>query len=310
MASEKVFAPVGRIMNSCIASPLPACEPPLMMLKAGTGSTSFLLPAKSAMCLYSGMSFSAAPALHTAIDTAKIALAPNLPLLGVPSSSRILASIAAWSVGSMPARAGARMSLMLLTALYTLLPRYLLLSPSRSSTASCTPVDAPLGTAARYTPRLVVTSASTVGLPRESMIWRPTTDKMAAGACLSSSLARKGSGSSGCASTHALIAFSILSDRPCFLRYAMTLSGTAAAGTVEARRRRPAVARGATEASGNGCGRSNAAATLVDLRDGRRCARRATRDAVVLGSAACESSAQRGARGLCNKVSSLAKVGP
>eukprot|EP00955_Chlamydomonas_euryale_P021631 228450-Chlamydomonas_euryale.AAC.9 len=121
---------------------------------------------------------------------------------------------------------------------------------------------------------------------------------------------RKGSGSSGCASTHALIAFSILSDRPCFLRYAMTLSGTAAAGTVEARRRRPAVARGATEASGNGCGRSNAAATLVDLRDGRRCARRATRDAVVLGSAACESSAQRGARGLCNKVSSLAKVGP
>ncbi len=40
MASVKVSAPVGRIMNSWKASLLPACSPPLMTLKEGTGSTS------------------------------------------------------------------------------------------------------------------------------------------------------------------------------------------------------------------------------------------------------------------------------
>jgi hypothetical protein len=45
------------------------------------------------------------------------------------------------------------------------------LSPSRSSSASYAPVDAPEGTAAQpVTPPLVVTSASMVGLPRESRI--------------------------------------------------------------------------------------------------------------------------------------------
>ncbi len=49
-------------------------------------------------------------------------------------------------------------------------------SPSRSSTASCLPVDAPDGTAARPTsPELSSTSTSTVGLPRESRICRPRT---------------------------------------------------------------------------------------------------------------------------------------
>lgn len=36
------------------------------------------LPARSAMCRYRGTSFSAAPALHTASETPRIALAPNL----------------------------------------------------------------------------------------------------------------------------------------------------------------------------------------------------------------------------------------
>jgi len=49
-----------------MARALPACEPPLMMLKDGTGSTSFLLPARSARCLYSGTPFSAAPACKCA----------------------------------------------------------------------------------------------------------------------------------------------------------------------------------------------------------------------------------------------------
>ena len=52
-------------VNTCMASALPACEPPLMMLKAGTGRMSFLFPARSDRCLYSGTPFSAAPAWHT-----------------------------------------------------------------------------------------------------------------------------------------------------------------------------------------------------------------------------------------------------
>src|SRR5712692_10948478 len=63
--------------------------------------------------------------------------------------------------------------LALATALSTPLPRYLDLSASRSSRASCSPVEAPEGTAARPSaPPSRMTSASTVGLPRESMTWR------------------------------------------------------------------------------------------------------------------------------------------
>ena len=51
-------------MRACMASALPAWEPPLMMLKLGTGRTSFLLPARSARCWYSGTPFSAAPRLN------------------------------------------------------------------------------------------------------------------------------------------------------------------------------------------------------------------------------------------------------
>src|ERR1700730_10633382 len=66
--------------------------------------------------------------------------------------------------------------LALVTALSTPLPRYLDLSPSRSSRASCSPVEAPEGTAARPSaPPSRITSASTVGLPRESMTWRAWT---------------------------------------------------------------------------------------------------------------------------------------
>src|SRR5882724_10352657 len=60
------------------------------------------------------------------------------------------------------------------TALSTPLPEYRFASPSRNSTASREPVEAPVGTAARpTTPECSITSASTVGLPRESMISRP-----------------------------------------------------------------------------------------------------------------------------------------
>jgi hypothetical protein len=86
----------------------PAWVPPLMTVIAGTGSVVALLPTRSAICLYSGTctenrqttiricatatgsffpktqirkisdtSFSAAPALQAAIDTASIAFAPT-----------------------------------------------------------------------------------------------------------------------------------------------------------------------------------------------------------------------------------------
>ena len=49
MASEKQVAPVGRIMNSCMASLLPAWLPPLMTLRAGTGMMTSFTPPRSAI---------------------------------------------------------------------------------------------------------------------------------------------------------------------------------------------------------------------------------------------------------------------
>ncbi len=83
IASEKLLAPVGRIINSCMANLLPACEPPLITLNAGTGKTILPVgfPANSAKCLYRGRFLAAAPALATASETPKIALAPNLAII-------------------------------------------------------------------------------------------------------------------------------------------------------------------------------------------------------------------------------------
>src|SRR5438128_10798684 len=70
-------------------------------------------------------------------------------------------------------------SLTFFTASRTPLPPNRLWSPSRGSTASCSPVDAPLGTAARpAAPLASVTSASMVGLPRLSRISRACTEMM------------------------------------------------------------------------------------------------------------------------------------
>src|SRR5712692_8146674 len=56
----------------------------------------------------------------------------------------------------------------LLTALRTPLPPYRFASPSRSSSASCLPVDAPDGTIAVALPDSVKAVTDTVGFPRES----------------------------------------------------------------------------------------------------------------------------------------------
>ena len=62
------------------------------------------------------------------------------------------------------------LSFIFFTAVSTPLPRYRL-PPSRNSTASNAPVDAPLGTAALpIKPLSRTTSTSTVGFPRESNI--------------------------------------------------------------------------------------------------------------------------------------------
>ncbi len=100
-----------------------------------------------------------------------MALAPSLDLVFVPSSSSNLLSIATWSVASMPINSSAIILFTLSTAFKTPLPRYLDLSPSRNSSASFSPVEAPEGTAARpNAPLSSNTSTSIVGFPLESKI--------------------------------------------------------------------------------------------------------------------------------------------
>ena len=102
----------------------------------------------------------------------EIALAPRRDFDGVPSSAQSAASRPRWSVASRPATASAISRLTLATARVTPLPSHAT-PPSRSSVASNSPVEAPDGTAARpRAPESSTTSTSTVGLPRESRIWR------------------------------------------------------------------------------------------------------------------------------------------
>src|SRR4051794_29362090 len=85
----------------------------------------------------------------------------------------------AWSSASCPATADAISPLTFATAVATPLPIHAS-PPSRSSVASNSPVDAPEGTAARpQAPDFRATSASTVGLPRLSRIWRAWTRSIA-----------------------------------------------------------------------------------------------------------------------------------
>src|SRR5262249_21567379 len=97
-----------------------------------------------------------------------MAVAPSLPLFRVPSSSIRVWSISDWPRTSIPSTASAISPRTLAIALRTPLPPKRLGSPSRSSTASWAPVDAPEGTAAVPVPYAVVTVTLRVGLPRES----------------------------------------------------------------------------------------------------------------------------------------------
>src|SRR5690606_34757041 len=106
--------------------------------------------------------------------TPRMALAPMRPLFSVPSRAIIARSSAIWSSASRPERMSKISPLTDSTAFKTPWPPVRALSPSRSSTASCAPVEAPEGTAARPNAPLSRTaSTSTVGLPRLSRISRP-----------------------------------------------------------------------------------------------------------------------------------------
>ena len=163
-------------MNSCASTLFEAWAPPFRMFIIGTGRMCAIGPPRYR---YSGSPLSEAAARATARDTASMAFAPSLLLLGVPSASSISLSIAIWSSAGMPSSRGPITSLTLRTASRTPFPRYRFASPSRSSAASCSPVEAPLGTAARpVAPLASVISASTVGLPRLSRISRACTSMM------------------------------------------------------------------------------------------------------------------------------------
>src|SRR3984885_5804391 len=124
---------------------------------------------------------SSAAAFAAASDTARIAFAPSRDLFAVPSRSIRISSIFTCSVGSMPPIASKISPSTLLIAFCTPLPPNRAGSLSRSSTASCAPVEAPEGTAARpMAPLSSTTSTSTVGLPRLSSISRAIMSAMAA----------------------------------------------------------------------------------------------------------------------------------
>ena len=169
-ASEKLEAPAGTTMNSWKSTLLSAWAPPLRTFIIGTGRTLAPVPPRWRQ---SGSPASAAAARATASETPRIALAPRRDLFGVPSSSISVWSIAPCSAARAPTSALAMSSLTFATAFETPLPAQAS-PPSRSSVASNSPVEAPEGTAARpVAPVSSVTSTSTVGLPRESRIWRP-----------------------------------------------------------------------------------------------------------------------------------------
>mmetsp|Transcript_20627 Transcript_20627/g.55199 ORF Transcript_20627/g.55199 Transcript_20627/m.55199 type:complete len:209 (+) Transcript_20627:178-804(+) len=143
-ASRKEEAPTGRTMNSWTGRPLPAWLPPLITLKAGTGSTylSELLPASSATLWYSVWFLQAAAARQTAMLTARMAFAPSFSLLQPhsfwepSSSSYIILSSSACSRTFLPNSFGAMTSLTFFTAVRTPFPKYRDASLSRSSSAS------------------------------------------------------------------------------------------------------------------------------------------------------------------------------
>ena len=158
-------------MNSWTSTGLSAWAPPLSTFSIGIGRAQPLVPPRYR---YRGRPSSSAAALAAASEVPRMALAPSRALLSVASRATRRRSRPRWSSASQPSRWSRISRLTLATAPSTPLPMYRP-PPSRRSTASWAPVDAPDGTMAR--PRAPVssrTSTSTVGLPRESRTSLPT----------------------------------------------------------------------------------------------------------------------------------------
>ena len=106
------------------ASMMRKWAPPLRMLNMGTGRLTSPSAARYRQKdTPSPLFWTTAPALATAMETARTALTPKLLLSGVPSSSISCRSMPAWSVGDRPTSDGPRMWSTLVTALRTPLPR-------------------------------------------------------------------------------------------------------------------------------------------------------------------------------------------
>ena len=164
IAWAKLVAPIGIIIYSWKSTLLSAWAPPFTTFIIGIGS---LVPFPSVW--NNGLPFVRAFALATAKLTDKIAFAPRFVLYSVPSKSSMIWSISFWRETSFPISFGAIILFTFSQAVKTPLPLKRD-SPSLSSKASRSPVEAPLGTiAVTFTPLLRVNSHSTVGLPRLSI---------------------------------------------------------------------------------------------------------------------------------------------
>jgi hypothetical protein len=107
-------------MNSWKSTLLAAWAPPLRMFAHGTGSTYAPGPPRYRK---RGSPAASAAALAAAMETPKIAFAPNRSLFSVPSARIIAMSSARPSVTSIPKTISASSSLTFSTALATPLPR-------------------------------------------------------------------------------------------------------------------------------------------------------------------------------------------
>ena len=97
--SLKVGRPWGMIMNSWKSMGASEWAPPLMTLAIGTGSTLALGPPRY---LKRGIPSASAAALALASETARMALAPSLDFVSVPSRSIMIRSTVNWSRASRP----------------------------------------------------------------------------------------------------------------------------------------------------------------------------------------------------------------
>ena len=137
------------IMNSCRSMELSAWTPPLTTFIIGTGQH---VGVGAADVAEQGQARARRrPPWPWPASTPRMALAPSRALLGVPSASIRARSTARWSRASTPSRMSAISPLTLADRLAGRPCRRSGRPPSRSSTASNDPVEAPDGTMARPT---------------------------------------------------------------------------------------------------------------------------------------------------------------